>query len=43
MPTKQTVKYLIYALVILLSLIVLTFVVLAPPGFTDIKNAYQQF
>jgi hypothetical protein len=43
MPTKTLVKYFIYALVIILSLIVLTLIMVSPAGFTDSKSVYQGF
>ena len=43
MPPRQTLDYLIYALVILLSVIAVTLAVTSPAEFTDMKNAYQQF
>jgi preprotein translocase subunit SecG len=43
MPRKLTVDHLVYAFVIILCLIVLVLVLVSPPEFTDIKNAYQGF
>jgi hypothetical protein len=43
MPTEQILKYLIYALAIILSMIAAALAAVSPAQFTDIKNAYQQF
>jgi len=43
MPTKQTIEYLIYALAVILSVIAAILAAVSPDGFTNIKNAYQQF
>jgi hypothetical protein len=43
MLTQPTVKYLIYALVIILSVIAAILAGISPAGFTDIQNAYQGF
>jgi hypothetical protein len=43
MPRKFTLNHLIYALVIILSLIAATLAFISPDGFTRIKNAYQGF
>jgi len=42
MPNR-IINFLIYALVIILSLIAATIAAISPDGFTEIKNAYQQF
>ena len=43
MPPKLTIEFFVYALVIILSVIVLILVVVSPPGFTDNKSVYQGF
>lgn len=43
MPTKPLIKYFIYALVIILSLIVLALIMVSPSGLTDSKSVYQGF
>lgn len=43
MPTKRTIEYFIYAVVIILSLIAAILAAVSPDGFSHIKNAYQQF
>ncbi len=43
MPSKPILDYLVYGLVVLLSVVILIFVLLAPPDLTAIKNAYQGF
>lgn len=43
MPTKPIIKYFIYALAVILSLIVLALIIVSPPGFTNNKSVYQGF
>jgi hypothetical protein len=43
MPPKPIVEYFIYALIIILSLIVLALVIVSPPGFMENKSVYQGF
>ena len=43
MQRKSLLEYLIYALVVLLSLIILTLASLSPSSFTANKSVYQGF
>jgi len=43
MSTKSLIEYLIYGLIILLSLIILTLVIVSPSDFTNNKSVYQGF
>jgi len=43
MSTKSLIEYLIYGLIILLSLIILELVIVSPPDFTNNKSVYQGF
>jgi hypothetical protein len=43
MSPKSLIKFIIYALVIILSLIVLGLLIVSPPGFTNNKSVYQGF
>jgi hypothetical protein len=43
MPPKQIIEFFIYALIIILSLVVLALVIVSPPNFTDVRSVYQGF
>jgi len=43
MKTEPTVKYFIYGLVIILSVIILMLILISPPTFTEAKSVYQGF
>lgn len=43
MIPKFTIEFLIYALVIILSAIILAMIAVSPPNFTQNKSVYQGF
>ncbi len=43
MTPQQAVKYFVYALVVILSVIILVLVLVSPPNFADSKSVYQGF
>jgi len=43
MPSKSAIEYLVYALVIVLSIIVLLLIFVSPPDFAANKSVYQGF
>ena len=43
MPPKSTIEFFIYALVIILSVIIVVLVIISPLSFTDVKSVYQGF
>jgi hypothetical protein len=43
MPRKSPLEYLVYALVIILSLLILGLAIISPPSFIANKSVYQGF
>ena len=43
MPPKPIVKYLVYAMVIVLSVVIVVLILISPHGFMENKSVYQGF
>jgi len=41
--TKLDIKFIIYFVVVVLSLIIAILILISPPGFTEAKSVYQAF